>query len=216
MSSHRSASGPVWKRLGIPLGGVAVLVGAMLADTTFVNEGEVGSFVAAEFSAEEYTDQLLVDLTQLMEETAVEAHVLAEAMREDPEQAGEQYGNDIGSNRYGFAIEALGTAVEVDESFARIELHADPDVDVRLPLSTALNGTPIRDALGVVSFGDFRDQTQYQAVANEIRSRVEEDVIGPLDLEGLEGREIRVVGAWLSNGPPDTFVIHPVIAEVLE
>ena len=216
MSSRRSATRSAWTRRGISLGAVAVLVAAMIASTTFVNESEMAAFGAADFSAEEFADQFVIDMRQLMEETAVEVHVLAEAIRDDPDEAGERYGNDIGSGRYGFAVEAIGTAVEVDDLFARLEIHPDPDLDVRLPLSTTLNGTPIRDAMGVISFGDFRDQTQYQSVAHEIKVRVEEDVISPLDLEMLEGREVRVVGAWLSNGPPDTFVIQPVIAEVFE
>jgi predicted lipoprotein len=85
---------------------------------------------------------------------------------------------------------------------------------VRVPLTTAINGSPIRDASGTIAFGDFRDQTEFQEVANQFRRLMIRDVIDPLDLTSIEGQQVRVVGAWLEGGPPDTFLIQPVLVEV--
>lgn len=90
-----------------------------------------------------------------------------------------------------------------------------PDgADVRIPLTTALNGAPIRDVTGTVSFGDFANQTEYQEVANEYKLSIQRNVIGALDLGGLDGKTIDVVGAWAVGGPPDTYLIQPVAIEV--
>ena len=53
----------------------------------------------------------------------------------------------------------------------------------------------VRDAVGSISFGDFRDQTEYGRVAAEINARVREDVLTSLDPENLVGRRVTVHGA---------------------
>ena len=60
----------------------------------------------------------------------------------------------------------------------------------RLPSSD----TSVRDAVGI-DFGDFREQTEYGQVASEINTRVRDEILTPIDFEGLTGTRIAVLGA---------------------
>ena len=202
------------RRVGVPAGIVIVLVAAMIWDTTFLDPDAATAAGTADFSPEEFAVAMFPQLTELYVETAVDVADVGAALREDPETAAERFGVDLGSGRYGFSLEAQGEAVEVDEGFITIAVEEDPALVVRVPLTTAINGSPIRDASGTIAFGDFRDQTEYQEVANQFRQIMLRDVIEPLDLGAIEGKQVRVVGAWLQGGPPDTFLIQPVLIEV--
>lgn len=193
---------------------VVALLGGMAWDTTFLSPEDAVAFGLVEFSPEEYAEAMFPQLRDIYIETAVDVADVGAAIREDPETAGERFGTALGSDRYGFALEAEGLAVEADDDFITIAIEADPALVVRVPLSTAINGAPIRDASGTISFGDFRDQTEFQSVANNFRRVIERDVVAPLDRGAIEGQQVRVVGAWLQGGPPDTFIIQPVLIEV--
>ena len=64
----------------------------------------------------------------------------------------------------------------------------------------ALSGNPVRDVTGKIKFGDFFDQTEYQAAANAFKDLIRETIISKLDPPSLVGKTITVYGAW-NNGP---------------
>lgn len=202
------------RRLGVPIVLVVALLAAMIWDTTFLDPEAATAAGTADFSPEEFAAAMFPQLTDLYVETAVDVAAVGAARREHPDASGERFGVDLGSERFGFSLEAQGEAVEVDADFITIAVEEDPALVVRVPLTTAINGSPIRDASGTIAFGDFRDQTEYQEIANQFRQIMLADVIEPLDLGAIEGQQVRVVGAWLQGGPPDTFLIQPVLIEV--
>jgi predicted lipoprotein len=54
----------------------------------------------------------------------------------------------------------------------------------------------VRDAVGFISFGDFKEQTEYGKVGSEINKRVLSDVLATLDKEQLIGKTITFTGAY--------------------
>lgn len=195
--------------------GAVVLVVAMAIDTEFLDPTEQSAVQAPTFSAAAYVDELLPETTRLISEAAVELPVLANELAEDAAAAGADYGVDAGSGAFVFPVVVTAEVTEVDDRFITLAVDGMPDgADVRIPLTTALNGAPIRDVTGTVSFGDFANQTEYQEVANEYKLSIQRNVIGALDLGGLDGKTIDVVGAWAVGGPPDTYLIQPVAIEV--
>jgi predicted lipoprotein len=56
--------------------------------------------------------------------------------------------------------------------------------------------TSVRDAVGFISFGDFKEQTEYGKVASEINKRVLSKVLGGLDKDSLMGKSISFKGAF--------------------
>ena len=55
--------------------------------------------------------------------------------------------------------------------------------------------TSVRDGVGFITFGDFKEQTEYGKVGAEINKRVLAEAIAPLDKENLEGKTVSFTGA---------------------
>jgi predicted lipoprotein len=82
--------------------------------------------------------------------------------------------------------------------------------------------TSLRDAVGFINFGDFRDQTEYGKVAAEINKRVVRQVLGALDPATLAGKRLAFSGALgmrtfnLIDIDLSAIKVVPVQVEILE
>ena len=56
--------------------------------------------------------------------------------------------------------------------------------------------TSIREGVGFIYIGDFKDQMEYGQVGQEINKRVSSQVLGNLDLNSLLGKTITFMGAF--------------------
>ena len=56
--------------------------------------------------------------------------------------------------------------------------------------------TSVRDAVGFINFGDFKEQTEYGKVASEINKRIINQVLGSVDKNNLMGKTISFRGAF--------------------
>jgi predicted lipoprotein len=56
--------------------------------------------------------------------------------------------------------------------------------------------TSVRDAVGFITFGDFKEQTEYGKVASEINRRIVSQVLGAVDRNSLMGKTISFKGAF--------------------
>ncbi len=56
--------------------------------------------------------------------------------------------------------------------------------------------TSVRDAVGFITFGDFKEQTEYGKVATEINKRVLATVLGDIDKNRLVGKPLSFKGAF--------------------
>jgi predicted lipoprotein len=54
----------------------------------------------------------------------------------------------------------------------------------------------VRDAVGFISFGDFKEQTEYGKASTEINKRILATVLGDVDRENLVGKTISFKGAF--------------------
>lgn len=193
-----------------------ILLGAMVVDTKFVDATadsagqQQQAFNAAEYAKEKWPEQVAA-----LEEKAVDVVTLAPAVEADLAEAGRQYGQDLGAGSYSFPVKATGTVTEVDDNFITLSVANMPEGDVvRIPLGLALNGLPLRDAPGTILFGDFTNQTDYQAVANAFQAIARAEVLGKITPADLQGKQITVIGGFASGGPPKTYNISPAKIEV--
>jgi predicted lipoprotein len=71
-------------------------------------------------------------------------------------------------------------------------------IQVKLYIGTRIpsDETSIRDSVGFINFGDFKEQTEYGKVASELNKRVNAQVLSGLDKENLQGKTISFVGAF--------------------
>ena len=65
-------------------------------------------------------------------------------------------------------------------------------IGTRIPSDEA----SVRDAVGFISFGDFKEQTEYGKAGSEINKRVIATVLNDLDTENLVGKTISFKGAF--------------------
>ena len=198
----------------IGVAALAVLVVAMLVDTTFLTPGEASELNPAAFDAKTYVAKEFPKIAAGITEKANDLATLAPAIDADPAAAGKQYGTDVGSGKYAFPVKAAGTVATVDADFMVLKIPGVPAGDtVRIPLGAAVSGTPVRDATGDITFSDFAGQTDFQSVANELKLKMRADVIGKIDPPSLKGKTVTVVGAYSSGGPPNSFVVQPISIE---
>lgn len=200
-------------RRAVGLGAVVALVIAMVVSTRYVTPEEASALNPAAFDAATYVDTEFPGIVESLASEATDVTELVPALTADPAAAAEEYGVDVGSGSVSYPISAAGTVGAVDADFAVLEVQGLPEgAVVRVPLGSAVSGTPVRDAAGL-RFSDFNGQTDYQSVANELGLTVREDVIAPADLPSLAGQPVTVVGAYTPGGPPGSYLVQPVRIE---
>jgi predicted lipoprotein len=93
------------------------------------------------------------------------------------------------------------TNVNTETSLGTIEVTLDGydgPIKILLYVGTRIpnDETSIRDGVGFISFGDFKEQTEYGKVGQEINKRVLSEVLGGVDKNSLMGKTISFVGAF--------------------
>jgi predicted lipoprotein len=207
----RTPSRASLKKPAITLGLLVILVGAMAANTKFLNPTQASGYNPKAFSAADYAAAAFPKISATITGKAIDLTVLAPAAEKDVTSTGAQYGIDLGAGSFAFSVKTTGTVTHVDSDFMTVKVPGMPTQDVvYVPLGLALSGNPIRDAPGTIKFGDFADQTDYQSVANAFMLIIKASIIKKLNAPALVGKKISIVGAWTSGGQANTYIIQPV------
>jgi predicted lipoprotein len=114
----------------------------------------------------------------------------------------QELGRITTGNAHVYRVTTTGTVTDVDTESSKGTLGLTVDgyegpITVRVYIGSRIpsDESSIRDATGLIEFGDFRDQTEYGKVAAEINKKVVENLEG-VDVESLVGKPISVVGAF--------------------
>lgn len=141
-----------------------------------------------------------VDLAVVLNEFKPNAEGLA--AKQDLVQVAQKYGLITVGEAHVYAVKGSGTVTSVDTSKSTGILEVQVDgytgpVRVRLYIGPRIpsDETSVRDAVGFISFGDFKEQTEYGKVAAEINKRVLNEVLAPLNKDELQGKKIVFYGA---------------------
>ena len=198
----------------LAVGGSAVaafLVVSVLFGFTVVSiEEEEAANV--EFDAAVYVDAAWENIRTTIKDGAVD---LAAILREiEPDAEGrtakenlapvvEAYGRVTPGDAHVYEITTIGTVTDVDTATSRGTLGLqvvgyEGPIEVRAYIGQRIpsDETSVRDATGLISFGDFRDQTEYGKVASEINKRVVAD-LSEVDAESLVGQEVQITGTLM-------------------
>lgn len=202
--------------------GVLVLLVLMVLNTTFVGESDlslrdadVQKELGSQAFAEEYYESQIVPY---ITENAVDLITLHEAILVDPEAAGAEYGNRGGdSSAYSVPTVFEANALTYENDLITLEVDGvELEGDVYLAAGPALNGTAVRDVSGLVKFGAFTNQLEYQDAATKLNDKVRDLVLSEFDpITELEGKTIRVTGA-ISLFNTRNYIVMPVEIEVLQ
>lgn len=208
-NSHK---GIIRKAVGLVL--LAGLLVAMYMNTMFLTPAQEEELMPKPFSSIEYSTEQFPIITDKIIDKAVSIDELAVAINSNLETAAKKYGVDSGSGKYTVPVKAEGVVESVDQNWIVIRAEGVAEA-IRVPIGAALNGTPIRDVTGEIVFGDFDNQTDYQAVANEFKILMENKIIKTLDKASLPQKKVTVYGAWVTGGAPGQYLIQPVKFEVM-
>ena len=175
---------------------LVVLVIAMGLSTRFVTPEELAAAGPQKFDAEKTAKSLF---SKARESFAADAAPLAEvvvALQKDPEQAATQFDAvKANATTYVFPVTAKGAVTEATPASVQIKVDGvPPQTPVLVPLTTAINGTVLRDALGF-KFADAPGQSDFQFVGDELKKLMQAEVRTGLGGQPRPGAEVTVVGA---------------------
>ena len=146
-------------------------------------------------------DQQAVDLSKILAEMQPDAN--GTASKDSLIAVAKQYGLITVGEAHVYMVKGSGkiVAVNTETSLGMAEVALDGysgPVKVLLYIGTRIpsDDTSVRDALGFITLGTFKDQTEYGKAGSEINKRVLTQVVDPLDRNDLLGKTISFTGAF--------------------
>ncbi|WP_099867565.1 DUF2291 family protein [Pararhizobium haloflavum] len=152
-------------------------------------------------------------------DAATDLATLLPAIESDIEAAGEEYAyRPAGSGgAWNFTTQFTGTIVAADTetraATADVDIDGDGAGDATVQLGPVLRGTALRDALPFIDFTSFGDQIAFAQLSRSLNTRAYDGALAPLDRDDLEGRQVRVTGAFALSQAGGEILVTPVALE---
>ena len=191
------------RNLYVVLGVILVLLVAMVLSTRFLTPEELAAVGPKKFDPK----QAAADVwAKAQTEVPANAQPLGEvipAVQSDVKGAATKYkAVSPASGSYAFPVKLDGTVTDATADSLRLSVPGVPtETPVIIPLTTAINGTAVRDAMGF-KFADAPGQTEYQYVGDELKKLMQEQVKSTLsDPASLKGKKISATGIIVVLSP---------------
>jgi predicted lipoprotein len=133
----------------------------------------------------------------------MEADANGKATKENLIDVANQYGLITVGEAHVYMVEGSGRIVDVNAETslgtAEVEIDGyDGPIKTQLYIGTRIpsDDTSVRDAVGFIAFGDFKEQTEYGKAATEINKRVLSTVLNDVNRDNLVGKPISFKGAF--------------------
>ena len=146
-------------------------------------------------------DEKSVDLVNILSEMQPDAN--GTTSKESLIPIANQYGLITVGESHVYMVKGSGkvVSVNVETSQGTVEVALDGyngPIKVLLYVGTRIpsDESSVRDAVGFISFGDFKEQTEYGKVGSEINKRVISEVLRTVDRNNLMGKTISFKGAF--------------------
>lgn len=185
-----------------------VVIGAIGFDTKVVKIGSDSDVRQQAFSPEAYGAAEFPKIKASVEERAVDAAEVGQALAVDKDAAGKKYG--IGSVNPVIPIKFTGIVLERKSNYNVIEVDGLPEgMAIRVQTGPAVNGTDLRDATGTIEFGQFKNQIEFQNAGSALNNEMKKQVLEGVDVNNLVGKTVSVTGVFkLVN--PKNWLVTPV------
>jgi predicted lipoprotein len=197
-----------------------------IAEATRIAQG--GAFDAASFVEGRWPEivstilEKSVELSTVL--TAIDLDSSRLATKDNLQQVATQYGLTTEGQAHVFMIKGTGSITAVDTESSRGTMDVtldgyDGPIKVTILIGPRLpsDESSVRDAVGFLRFGDFREQTEFGQVARQLNQRVAQDVVGEIDRENLVGKTVSFYGAFTIrtfNAPGDIDVSEIIVTPV--
>jgi predicted lipoprotein len=206
---------PTGSKLKIVAGiaAVVIVIGAIAADTKVVKIGSAHDVREQGFQPESYGAQEFPKVLADVQQRAVDALTLANAVLADKKAAGGKYGVATSTGPV-VPVSLSGTFGDRKTNLNDFKVEGLPDgITIRVQTGPAINGTDLRDATGKIQFGQFTNQIEYQDAGSAINNEMKKATLASLDPEKLTGKTATVVGVFkLIN--PKNWLVTPVKVEL--
>lgn len=183
-------------RLAVGSSAILILCAAMALDTKVVKIGSAEDAQAGVFSAAAYGQAQFPKVQSALESRAADAATLAVALAKDPAAAETQYAMPSPAGPE-YAVKFTGKVGKQDFGVYDVAIPGVPDsIHVSVQTGPAINGTDLRDATGLIKFGDFSNQIDYQNAGSALNNEMKKEVLSKVDASDLVGKTISVIGAF--------------------
>jgi predicted lipoprotein len=142
-----------------------------------------------------------VELSKILSEMKPDA--TGTAPKEELISIANKYGSITVGEAHVYMVKGSGKIVSVntETSLGTAEVALDGyegPIKALLYIGTRIpsDETSVRDSVGFITFGDFKEQTEYGKAASEINKRVLSTVLGGIDRNSLIGKTISFKGAF--------------------
>ena len=133
------------------------------------------------------------------------------------ELAEEKYGHRSGTGSFSFMVKGNGIISSLNDSSRvgtlTIKLEKKYESEILITIGPVIKKDSIRDSVRFIKFNDFVNQLDFADVSRIIKTRVLNEIIGPLDLKNIVGKNISFYGA-ITFDRPDKIFITPILIEV--
>ncbi|ENP50010.1 DUF2291 family protein [Brucella abortus] len=189
-----------------------VVIGAIGFDTKVVKIGSDADVRQQVFSPAAYSASEFPKVKASIEQRAVDAVEVGNALAADKAAAGKKYG--VGSVNPVIPVKFTGTVEERKANYNVVKVDGMPEgMVIRVQTGPAVNGTELRDATGEIQFGQFKNQIEYQNAGAALNNEMKKQVLQGVDVENLNGKTVSVVGVFKVVNPKN-WLVTPVELEV--
>ena len=144
--------------------------------------------------------------------------MILDELFKNKEVAEEKYGHRSGTGSYSFMIKGNANVQSLNDSSRvgtlSLKLEKKYDSEIFITLGPVIKKDSIRDAVKFIKFNDFVNQLDFADVSRIIKVRVLNEIIGPLKLKEITGKNINFEGA-ITFDRKDKIYITPTKIEFL-
>jgi len=171
------------------------------------------------FDAKAYVENIWESkIIPTISKEAEEITFILDELFKNKEVAEEKYGDRSGTGSYSFMIKGTGKITSLNTASRvgtlSIKLEKKYDSQIFITLGPVIKKDSIRDAVKFIQFNDFVNQLDFADVSRIIKTRVLNEIIGPLNLKEIVGKKINFEGA-ITFDRKDKIYITPTNIEFI-
>ena len=192
---------------------VVALLAAIALDTKVVPIGGDDDQRQLAFDPDAFGQREFPRIRDFVLGKAVSAPQLAEELATDKNAAVEAYGTIAGAFPV-LTVSLAGVVGEGKSGIYTVAVDGMPEgTGIRVQTGPAINGTELRDIVGDIEFGAFKNQIEYQNAGAGINRAMSAEVLADVDRTALTGKTVLVAGAFTMINPKN-WLVTPVRLEI--